>query len=120
MTEEAFCKAIPDVEHEFFLFNSRFLFKKNMRAFIRNGFKQAYTAEDFSISGNNLRLEVIEYKKDKNYTQNFIYGKVVETTADLQKAVEEARDVMKEYNGGEMLVMDVTTFYDEQVSRWSA
>ena len=118
--EEAFCKAIPDVEHEFFLFNSKFLFKKNMRAFIRNGFKQAYTAEDFSISGNNLRLEVIEYKRDKNYTQNLIYGKVVETTADLQKAVEEARDVMKEYNGGEMLVMDVTTFYDEQVSRWSA
>ena len=71
-------------------------------------------------AGNNLRLEVIEYKKDKNYTQNLIYGKVVETTADLQKAVEEARDVMKEYNGGEMLVMDVTTFYDEQVSRWSA
>lgn len=120
VTEEAFCNAIPDVEHEFFLFNSRFLFKKNMRAFIRNGFKQAYTAEDFSISGNNLRLEVIEYRKDKNHTQNLIYGKVVETTADLQKAVEEARDVMKEYNGGEMLVMDVTTFYDEQVSRWSA
>ena len=35
VTEEAFCKAIPDVEHEFFLFNSRFLFKKNNESFYK-------------------------------------------------------------------------------------
>ncbi len=120
VTEEALCKAIPDVEYEFFKFNGKFLFKKNMRAFIRNGFKLAYTAEDFSRSGNNLRLEVRECKKDKNYTHNIIYVENIETTADLQKAVNEARSVMKEYNGGEMIVMYVTPFYDEQVRRWSA